>query len=71
MPNPVGSGKTLIAVLLLKYMLDRELEDRALGKKPRIAFFLVGTAQYAISVSPADPIIGRLCDFGLSAICSP
>ena len=36
-----GSGKTLIAVLLLKYMIDRELEDRALGKKRRISFFLV------------------------------
>ena len=36
-----GSGKTLIAVLLLKYILDKELEDRAVGKPPRIAFFLV------------------------------
>lgn len=40
--NPsIGSGKTLIAVLLLKYMIDRELEDRAEGKKRRISFFLV------------------------------
>ena len=38
----VGSGKTLIAVLLLRYMLDHELEDRALGKPRRIALFLVG-----------------------------
>ncbi len=37
----VGSGKTLIAVLLLKYMIDKELEDRAEGKKRRISFFLV------------------------------
>lgn len=37
----IGSGKTLIAVLLLKYMIDRELEDRAEGKKRRISFFLV------------------------------
>ncbi len=36
-----GSGKTLIAVLLLKYMIDKELEDRAEGKKRRISFFLV------------------------------
>ena len=36
-----GSGKTLIAVLLLKYMIDKELEDRAAGKKRRISFFLV------------------------------
>ncbi|KAL8854373.1 MAG: hypothetical protein Q9221_000860 [Calogaya cf. arnoldii] len=36
-----GSGKTLIAVLLLRYILDQELEDRSVGKKHRIAFFLV------------------------------
>ena len=40
--NPViGSGKTLIAVLLLKHIIDQELEDRAMGKKRRISFFLV------------------------------
>lgn len=44
----VGSGKTLIAVLLLKHILDKELEDRALGKPPRIAFFLV--RMYLVSV---------------------
>ena len=37
----LGSGKTLIAVLLLRHILDQELEDRAKGKKKRIAFFLV------------------------------
>lgn len=37
----IGSGKTLIAVLLLRHILDQELEDRAMGKKKRIAFFLV------------------------------
>lgn len=37
----VGSGKTLIAVLLLKHIIDVELEDRGMGKKPRISFFLV------------------------------
>ena len=36
-----GSGKTLIAVLLLKHVIDKELEDRAMGKKRRISFFLV------------------------------
>ncbi|CAL8578554.1 Dicer-like protein 1, variant 3 [Xanthoria parietina] len=36
-----GSGKTLIAVLLLRHILDQELEDRSAGKKHRIAFFLV------------------------------
>ena len=36
-----GSGKTLIAVLLLQYVLDMELERRAAGDQPKIAFFLV------------------------------
>ena len=40
----IGSGKTLIAVLLLKYILQQELVDRAVGKPPRIAFFLVTEA---------------------------
>lgn len=37
----LGSGKTLIAVLLLRHIFDQELEDRALGKPKRISFFLV------------------------------
>ena len=36
-----GSGKTLIAVLLLRHILDQELEDRRTGKAQRVAFFLV------------------------------
>lgn len=36
-----GSGKTLIAALLLRYTLEKEIEDRAVGKPKRIAFFLV------------------------------
>lgn len=36
-----GSGKTLIAVLLIRHILDQELEDRARGLRPRITFFLV------------------------------
>ena len=39
-----GSGKTLIAVLLLKHIMDQELEDRAHGKRRRISFFLVWLA---------------------------
>ncbi len=31
----------MIAVLLLRFVLDQELEDRAQGKEPKIAFFLV------------------------------
>ncbi|KAB8298253.1 hypothetical protein EYC80_001986 [Monilinia laxa] len=38
-----GSGKTFIAVLLLRYIIDQELEDRAIGKPKRVSFFLVGT----------------------------
>lgn len=37
----IGSGKTLIAVLLLKDILQRELINRSMGEAPRIAFFLV------------------------------
>jgi hypothetical protein len=36
-----GSGKTHIATLLLRHILDVELEGRAKGKPPKIAFFLV------------------------------
>ncbi|KAJ5152375.1 hypothetical protein N7492_010670 [Penicillium capsulatum] len=38
-----GSGKTLIAVLLLRHILQAELIDRAKGKAPRTAFFLVAS----------------------------
>lgn len=36
-----GTGKTLIAVLLLRHTFAQELEDRELGKPKRISFFLV------------------------------
>ncbi|KAJ9253860.1 hypothetical protein DTO027B5_7245 [Paecilomyces variotii] len=36
-----GSGKTLIAVLLLKHIIQQELVDRGMGNPPRISFFLV------------------------------
>jgi hypothetical protein len=39
--NFVGTGKTLIAVLLLRHVFAKELEDRELGKPKRISFFLV------------------------------
>lgn len=38
---PTGSGKTMISVLLLRHVLDQEIEDRSTGKPPRYAFFLV------------------------------
>lgn len=37
----IGSGKTLIAALLLRHTIDKELEDRAQGKPIRISFFVV------------------------------
>lgn len=39
-----GSGKTLIAVLLLRHVIDEELRMRreVPHYKPRISFFLVG-----------------------------
>ncbi|KAI1657916.1 hypothetical protein F4813DRAFT_358400 [Daldinia decipiens] len=36
-----GTGKTLIAALLLRHTVEQELEDRSAGKPPRISFFLV------------------------------
>ena len=36
-----GTGKTLIAVLLLRHTMDQELEHRRLGGKARVSFFLV------------------------------
>lgn len=61
-----GSGKTLIAVLLLKHMIDKELEDRALGKKRRISFFLVDCVtlvfqQFAVLECNLDQKIERFC----------
>ncbi|KAL5341579.1 hypothetical protein BJX70DRAFT_405806 [Aspergillus crustosus] len=36
-----GAGKTLIAVLLLKHTIEKELNGRTDGAPPRISFFLV------------------------------
>jgi endoribonuclease Dicer len=41
-----GSGKTHIATLLLKHVLDEELESRAKGGTHKTAFFLVSTARF-------------------------
>ena len=63
---PTGSGKTLISVLLLRHVIDRELEDRALGKPRRIAFFLVDKVQlvfqqFAVLERNLDQPIERFC----------
>jgi superfamily II DNA or RNA helicase len=38
-----GSGKTLIAALLMRHIAWQELEDRAKGKQPKMSFFLVNS----------------------------
>lgn len=38
-----GSGKTLIAALLMRHIAWQELEDRTKGKRPRMSFFLVNS----------------------------
>ena len=61
-----GSGKTLIAVLLLRWVIDIELENRAMGKPPKIAVFLVNSVtlayqQYLVLESNLDHSVARVC----------
>lgn len=61
-----GSGKTLIAVLLLRHIIDQELEDRAVGKNNRTAFFLVDSValvfqQFEVLNTNLDQSIARFC----------
>ncbi|KAF2396627.1 dicer-like protein 1 [Trichodelitschia bisporula] len=61
-----GSGKTLIAVLLLRYTLDKEVEERAAKKTPRMAFFLVDSVtlvfqQFTVLNCNLDHKIDRFC----------
>ena len=61
-----GSGKTLIAVLLLKHVIDIELEDRRQGKPSRIAFFLADCVtlvfqQAAVLDKNLDQKVDRFC----------
>jgi len=46
-----GSGKTLIAAMLLRHIIAQELEDRAAGKEKRVSFFLV-----RISLPMTNPV---------------
>jgi SNF2 family DNA or RNA helicase len=64
-----GSGKTLIAVLLLRHILDKELEDRAAGKDPKVSFFLVSGASTWLLHELTEA--GPFCSPGLSAIYCP
>ncbi|KAI0899860.1 hypothetical protein F4806DRAFT_454189 [Annulohypoxylon nitens] len=70
-----GTGKTLIAALLLRHILDQELEDRSAGKTPRVAFFLVDKValvhqQYEVLKAnldhPVQRIHGNLGGFSLT-----
>jgi len=61
-----GSGKTLIAVLLIRWVIDQELESRALGNPPRITFFLVASVslvfqQHAVLETNLDHKVARFC----------
>ena len=66
-----GSGKTLIAVLLLRHVFAQELEDRALGKPKRISFFLVDSVQlvfqqHAVLKANLDQPMNMFCgDMGV------
>lgn len=60
-----GSGKTLIAVLLIRWMIDQELEARAAGHQPKITFFLVASVtlvfqQYAVLNANLDHKIAQM-----------
>ena len=62
----IGSGKTLIAVLLLRHIIDQELERRASGNPPRIAFFIVDIAtlvyqQFAVLECNLNQKAERFC----------
>ncbi|KAF4632588.1 hypothetical protein G7Y89_g5545 [Cudoniella acicularis] len=67
-----GSGKTLIAVLLLRHTFAQELEDRAVGKPKRISFFLVDSVtlvyqQHAVLKANLDQPMDLFCgDMGVS-----
>ena len=61
-----GSGKTHIAVLLLRHVLEQEIRDRAAGKLPRLAFFLVPRTplvfqQFRVLECGLDHSVGRFC----------
>ncbi|RDL30338.1 Uncharacterized protein BP5553_10216 [Venustampulla echinocandica] len=61
-----GSGKTLIAVLLLRHIFAQELEDRVLGKPHRISFFLVDSVtlvyqQHAVLKANLDQPMNMFC----------
>ncbi|EED23279.1 RNA helicase/RNAse III, putative [Talaromyces stipitatus ATCC 10500] len=66
-----GSGKTLIAILLLKHIIQNELIDRGRGQRHRISFFLVDSVtlvfqQTAVLKNNLDqPVASIYGDMGL------
>lgn len=61
-----GSGKTLIAVLLIRWTIDQELQSRASGGEHKITFFLVNSValmfqQHAVLEANLDHNIARFC----------
>ncbi|KAL8714323.1 MAG: hypothetical protein Q9220_001654 [cf. Caloplaca sp. 1 TL-2023] len=62
-----GSGKTYIAVLLMQHILDIEQEDRSMGKKPRVLFFLVDSV--ALVFQQSEYIKEFMQDRPLASFC--
>ncbi|KAK3318445.1 hypothetical protein B0H66DRAFT_557274 [Apodospora peruviana] len=61
-----GSGKTLIAALLLRWTIHNEIEDRSQGHPKRIAFFLVDKValvfqQHTVIDCNLDYPVAKLC----------
>ncbi|KAK4238845.1 hypothetical protein C8A03DRAFT_33100 [Achaetomium macrosporum] len=61
-----GSGKTLIAALLLRWTIQNELEDRSKGLPKRVAFFLVDKValvfqQHAVLACNLDYPVEKFC----------
>lgn len=63
-----GSGKTLIAALLIKHILEQELINRAEGRPPQIVFFLANSVHLArqqarfLDVNLSNPVISLFGD---------
>ena len=53
-----GSGKTLIAILLLRHTVEQELERRAAGATRKIAFFVVSREPFWAKLQVSDHILG-------------
>jgi endoribonuclease Dicer len=64
--SALGSGKTLIAALLLRWTIQNELEDRSNGLPKRVAFFLVDKValvfqQHAVLACNLDYPVEKFC----------